>query len=187
MPRTSRAIPALHRLESPMPTTTPSLLAILTHTPIYVWAIFALILFLGYQRTRDRTVSLWRLLLLPLILGVVAVSGFAGAGLSTIPAVVVGLAIGGVAGWLLERDGATRRLPAGRLWVRGEWWSLVQIVLIFGFRYSIAVSAAVDPTLATDPTWHLATVFVSSLLTALILGRTAARLRVYFTTRPAEA
>ena len=43
-------------------------LAILTHTPIWVWAVFALIIFLGYQRTRDRTIQLWRLLLLPVIM-----------------------------------------------------------------------------------------------------------------------
>ncbi len=167
-----------------------NILAILSHTPIWVWAIFALVLFLGYQHTRDRTISVWRLLLLPLILLLAAASSYASAGaagLPTVPAVLVGLVIGGVGGWLLERDGATRRLPGGRLWLRGEWGSLVQIVLIFVFRYAIAVIAAVNPMLATDPTWHIATVFVSTLLTALILGRTAARLRIYFTTQPAGA
>jgi hypothetical protein len=165
----------------------PSILAILTHTPPYVWVIFALVIYLGVQRTRDRTVALWRLCLFPLIMGVVALSGLAGAGVGAIPAIAVGLIIGGVAGWLMERDGATRRLAGGRLWLRGEWWSLVQVLLILGFRYSTAVIAATNPTLATDPTWHLVTVFVSSLLAALVVARTAARLRVYFTSPPVAA
>ena len=107
-----------------MTTAAPTIIAILTHTPIWVWAIFALVAYIGYQRTRDRIVYLWRLLLFPLIMIAVAVSGMITAGLSVLPAILVGLAIGGVTGWLLERDGATRRLPGGKLWLRGEWWSL---------------------------------------------------------------
>ena len=164
-----------------------NILAILSHTPIWVWALYAVVLFMGYQRTRDRTVAVWRMMAFPVVMIVLALSTMIGAGLGVLPAALVGLAIGGVSGWLLERDGATRRLPGGRLWLRGEWGSLVQIVLIFVFRYAIAVIAAVNPMLATDPTWHIATVFVSTLLTALILGRTAARLRIYFTTQPAGA
>ena len=164
-----------------------TILAILTHTPVWVWALFAFVLFMGYQRTRDRTVQLWRMLLFPVVMIVLAVSGMIGAGLNALPAIVVGLIIGGVSGWLLERDGATRRLPDGRLWLRGEWWSFVQIVLIIGFRYLAAVIAAMNPSLAADPVFHLGTMLVSSLLSAMILGRTLARLRVYFTSAPAAA
>jgi hypothetical protein len=145
------------------------------------------VLFLGYQRTRDRTVALWRLLLLPLVMVLTAASGMIGAGLGALPAIIVGLLIGGVAGWLLERDGATRRLPDGRLWLRGEWMSLVQVLAVFVWRYASAVLTATNPALAGDTTWHLATVFVSSALAALFLGRLAARLRVYFTSTPAAA
>ena len=111
-----------------MTTLVPTILAILTHTPIWVWGLFALVLFLGYQRTRDRTVQLWRMLLFPVIMIVLAVTGMAGAGLGVLPAILVGVVVGGVSGWLLERDGATRRLPDGRMWLRGEWWSFAQIV-----------------------------------------------------------
>lgn len=185
MRRTSRAAAVRTAPTGEFHVTT--LLAILTHTPIWVWAIFALIIFLGYQRTRDRTVQLWRLLLLPVIMVLLAVSGMMGAGLGVLPGIVVGVAIGGVAGWLLERDGSTRRLPDGRLWLRGEWWSLVQVMLIFVVRYAINVIAAVNPVLAGDFTFHLATVFVSSLLSAMVLGRMLARLRVYFATATVAA
>jgi hypothetical protein len=168
-------------------TAVPTILAILTHTPAWVWALFALVLFMGYQRTRDRTVQLWRMLLFPVIMIVLAVSGIVGAGADTLPAIAVGLVVGGVSGWLLERDGATRRLANGRLWLRGEWWSFVQIVLILGFHYAAAVLAAVNPALAADLVFHLGTNFTSSLLSAMILGRTLARLKVYFTSAPATA
>jgi hypothetical protein len=186
----AQAVPPRRRNPHRIPivtTAAPTIIAILTHTPVWVWAIFALVAYMGYQRTRDRIVYLWRLLLFPLMMIAVAVSGMITAGLSVLPAILVGLAIGGVTGWLLERDGATRRLPGGKLWLRGEWWSLVQVLLILVFRYTTAVIAAVDPALGGDPTFHLVTAFVSSLLSAMILGRTLARLKVYFTSAPVAA
>jgi hypothetical protein len=157
------------------------IIGVVGHTPPYVWGIFALVLFMAYQRSRERTVHLWQLFLFPALMIVTAVSGLIGAGLSTLPAILAGLAIGGVAGWLLERDGATRRLPDGRLWLRGEWWSVAQVILIFGFRYSLAAASAIAPALVADPAVHLTTAFVSSLVPAMILARMLARLRVYIT------
>jgi hypothetical protein len=164
-----------------------TILAILTHTPIWVWALFAVVLFLGYQRTRDRTVQLWRLILLPIVMIVVAITGMVGAGLASLPAILVGLVVGGVSGWLLEREGATRRLPDGRLWLKGEWGSFLQIVAILAVRYTSAVLAATAPALSADPVFHAATLLVSSLLSAMILGRTLARLRTYVTSSQAVA
>ena len=90
-------------------------------------------------------------------------------------------------GWLSERDGATRRLPDGKLMLRGEWSSFALIFAIIAVRYVIAVVGAVNPVLNADPIWHMATLFVSSGLTAFFLGRIAARLRVYLTSAPVAA
>jgi hypothetical protein len=160
---------------------------IVIHTPIWVWPLYALLLFLGFQRTRDSTVSLWRMLILPLVVALLAVSNLIGAGLGALPTALLGLAIGSVAGWLLERDGATRRLPDGKLWLRGEWWSFAQIGLVLVFRYVTSVASAMDPVLNADSTWHLSTVFISTALSAVFLGRTAARLRVYWRPHLAKA
>ena len=170
-----------------MTSVVPRVFGFLSHTRLYVWVFFALIAFLGYQRTKDRTVPLWRLLLLPVIMVVLSVSGMIGAGAAVLPAILAGIAVGGVSGWRLEREGATRRLPGGRVWLRGEWWSLVQVLLIFVVHYSLAVTGAINPTLVADPTVHLVPTFVSSLLSAMISGRLLARLRVYFTSAPAAA
>ena len=163
----------------------PTVLAVLVHTPLWVWALFAFVFFMGYQRTRDRTVAVWRLLLLPLAMALLAMSNWIGAGPGGLPAILVGVAVGGVAGWLMERDGATRRLPDGRLWLRGEWFSLVQVGLIVVFRYVTTVMAVVNPALGGDPVWHTGVLLVSALLSAMLVGRVAARLRVYFTSAPA--
>jgi hypothetical protein len=164
-----------------------TLLAIVTHTPIWVWALFARVFFLGYQRTKDRTVALWRMLLLPLVMLVLSVSGWIGSGLAVLPAILVGFAIGGVIGWLMERDGATRRLPDGQALLRGEWWSLLQVGAIVLFKYVTTVMAVMNPALGGDSVWHMGTAFISAILSAMLIGRVAARLRVYFTSAPVLA
>jgi hypothetical protein len=152
---------------------------IIIHTPIWVWGLYALLLFLGVQRIRDSIVPMWRMLILPVVVTCLAIASFIGAGPSGLPAMLPGLVIGGLAGWQIERDGATRRLPDGTLWLRGEWWSLAQIALVLVFRYATSVVAAMYPVLNAEPTWHLGTLFVSAALSAAFLGRTTARLWVY--------
>jgi hypothetical protein len=164
-----------------------TILAVVAHTPLWVWALFALVFFLGYQRTRDRTVPLWRMLMLPVVMLVLSVSGWVSAGLSVLPAILVGFAIGGVIGWLMERDGATRRLPDGRALLRGEWWSLAQVFAIVTFKYVTTVVGIINPALGGDPVWHMGTAFVAAVLSAMLLGRVAARLRVYSASAPVTA
>ena len=155
---------------------------VVVHTPAWVWPLYALLLFLGFQRTRDSQLQLWRVLMLPIVVTLFAVFTFIGAGLGALPVTLLGLVIGSSAGWQLEREGGTRRLPDGRIWLRGEWWSFAQIVLVMIFRYAVNVVAALAPVLNADPTWHFGTAFISATLSALFLGRTAARQRAYFAT-----
>ena len=155
-----------------------TLLTIVMHTPIWVWPLYALLLFLGFQRTRDSSLALWRVLVLPVVVAVLAVVSLIGSGLNALPATLVGLAVGGTCGWLLEPQGATRRLSDGRIWLRGEW-TFYQLLLVLMFRYASSVASAMDPVLNANPTWHWMLSFVSATLSALFLGRTAARLRVF--------
>jgi len=159
---------------------------VVIHTPIWVWPLYALLLFLGLQRTRDSTVSLPRMLILPLVVTLLALVSFIVAGPSALPAILLGLLVGGTVGWRLERDGATRRLPNGKLWLRGEWWTFSQILLVLISRYVTNVVAAMDPALAADLSWRSVTLFVSSALSAAFLGRTVARLRMYLRLRQAQ-
>lgn len=170
-----------------MPPFIATLVTVVIHTPLWVWPLYALLLFLGFQRTRDSTVALWRMLILPLVVTLLAILTLIGSGPSALPVMILGLVIGSAAGWQLERAGATSRLPDGRLWLRGEWFSLAQIVLVLIFRYVINVVAAMDPVLNANPTWHFCSLLISAALSGLFLGRTAARLRVYFAAETVRA
>ncbi len=153
---------------------------VIAHTPLWVWALYALLLGFGLARTRDSVMPLARILILPLAVTVLAGTSLLSAGVSALPAALLGLAAGGAAGWRLEPAAASRRLADGRLWLRGEWWSLAQIAVVLVFRYVTNVVAIMDPALSANGQWHTGTVFVSTTLSALFLGRTAARLGRYF-------
>jgi len=160
---------------------------VVVHTPLWVWALYAVLLLVGWQRTSDGVVSLPRMLILPLVVVVLAIFSFIAAGPSVLPAALPGLIIGGMVGWQLEPQGACRRLPGGKLWLRGEWWTFAQIVLVLTSRYATNVVAAMVPALAADFTWRLGVLFVSSALSAVFIGRTLVRLRMYAADTASEA
>jgi len=157
-----------------------TIVIVAVHTPIWVWPLYGLLLFLGLQRTRDSSGTVLRVLILPLVVAGLAIWSFVGAGLGGLPVSLAGLVVGSTIGWQFERDGATRRLADGKIWLRGEWLSFAQIVVVLVFRYTINVVPFAAPTLNANPIWHMSSLFVSAALSALFLGRTAARLKVYF-------
>jgi hypothetical protein len=116
-----------------------------------------------------------------------AIVSFLIAGLGGLPAMLTGLAVGGAAGWWLEPRADTRRLPDGRIWLRGEWWTLGLILFVMVFRYAINVAPVLAQGLYSDPLWHFGTLFISAALSGIFLGRTAARLQAYRAVAPAKA
>ena len=74
-------------------------LTIVIHTPIWVWGLYAVLLFLGYQRTRDSTVPLYRVLILPLVVAGLAIATCITGGMAGLPAMLTGLSVGSAAGW----------------------------------------------------------------------------------------
>jgi teichoic acid transport system permease protein len=157
-----------------------TVVTIIAHTPLWVWPLYVLLLFLGFQRTRDSSVALFRVLILPVIVILLALLNFVTAGLSALPSMCLGFIIGSAAGWQLESESGTRRLPDGKVWLRGEWWTFAQILLVLIFRYAINIVPFLNPVLNANPTWQFSALFTSAALSALFLGRTVKRLKVYF-------
>lgn len=155
-------------------------LSVVTHTPVWVWLAFALVLWLGYSRTRDRVVPVWRLVILPLVVVAFAASNLAGAGIGTYG--LAGLAIGAIAGLAaglaIADHGRTEYLGGGRLKLKGEWLSFVIVLLIFAIRYVRGATLAIDPAIAARPGFQLVMMAVSGFSAALLIARTATRLSV---------
>jgi len=159
-----------------------SIFTILTHTPFWVWLVLALIIVIGLKRTRDRTVSSSRLVLMPLV-----ILGLAAWNLSTLggsPLAMLGLGIGMVigtsAGLALEGRAGTTQVSRGVVHLRGDWMSFFVLLAIFLVRYVTTVVSMTAPALAGSDGYHFITALLSGFFAFLTLSRTGLRLRVAY-------
>ena len=128
---------------------------IVTNTPLWVWPLMVLVVWLGVLGLRSRTLPLWRLAILPVVGLVIS---FAGIGQAVQPALafvawLVALAVALPLGDLLGRRRTAHRLDDGRLEIAGGWFMLVFGLSIFAVRYALGVVFGMAPALRADPAW----------------------------------
>ncbi len=163
---------------------TDFLLAVLQHTPVWVWPLLAALLSLGFWQVFPRTVTLRRATLLPVAMlalsfwGVVSVFG-------SVPALGA-WAFGGLAAasWSLHAGS-----PRGVHWsaaeqvfrMPGSWVPLALILGIFCTKFGVGMSLAQHPALRGTVSF----VLVASLTYGAFSGLFAARaMTLWRLTRP---
>ncbi len=160
----------------------PSLLDILSHTPRWVFAVFLLLLALGYQQSRDRTASRTRLLFLPAAMLALSLAGvassFGGTWLSLL-AWVLGLATTALPGLRPALAAANRPTSSEPVFVPGSWWPLVLMLAIFGLRYVTGYAQARKLDMTLQP-WFIGAISLSlGLISGAFLARAGSALRAY--------
>jgi len=156
---------------------------ILTHTPIWVFPLFAYLVWLGIKARRPRTVTIWRSLIVPAVFIVWGLSRL----VSRQQDVMWPLLSWGTAAALLLVVGLATAQPfeldhtTGEIKRPGSWVPLIRNVTVFALQYTVAVIAAVDPHDAT--TVAIIGRAISGGTTGYFLGRTVALLRQYFRQR----
>ena len=152
---------------------------ILIHTPIWVFPLFAYLVWLGIKAMQPRTTTIWRSLIVPAIFIVWGLSrllsgyqhGFAPL-LSWTVASLALAPVGLLTAKPFELDHVT-----GQINRPGSPIPLLRNVTIFALQYTVAVIAAVNPDgLAVASLIGRA---VSGAMTGYFLGRTVALLRQY--------
>jgi hypothetical protein len=160
---------------------------ILIHTPVWVFPLFAYLVWQGIKAMRPRTTTIWRSLIVPLIFivwglsrllsgyqhGIGPLLSWSGAALALTP-------VGLLTAKTFELDHVT-----GQINRPGSPIPLLRNVTIFALQYTVAVIAAVDPGGLTVAT--LIGRAVSGATTGYFLGRTIALLRQYRTQLKADA
>jgi uncharacterized protein DUF6622 len=159
---------------------------VLIHTPIWVFALLAYLVWQGISAMRPRTTTMWRSLLVPAVFIIWGLSRLlsdqqAGSGglLSWILSASVLAPIGYAAAKPFKLDRAT-----GQITRPGSVLPLIRNVSVFALQYAVAVTTAVDPSGST-----LASLMgraVSGATTGYFLGRTIAQLRQYIRERRAD-
>lgn len=162
---------------------------VVAHTPLWVWGLLVLLIALGLAQSVARTISLRRVIWLPLAMTALSLHGtlsvFHAAQWSWV--LWLGAAVATVA-WFASSD-----LPAGvgfepstrTFNLPGSWEPLVLVMGIFLTRYAVAVVLALHPALTQDVA---SAAIVSSLygaMSGVFIGRMLRLLRATHA-KPAE-
>lgn len=161
------------------------LIAIVQHTPAWVWGLLAALLWLGASHMLPRSASLRRMLLVPLAMAGLAAYGLASAFAAQASA---GALSGLLAIWLL----ATVATAVASLWLspnapRGTLFdaraqrfhlpgSVVPMLLILGIfctKYFVGVELSLSPTLSHDGSFAHQVAAVYGLFSGIFLARAA--------------
>ena len=132
-------------------------IAIIQHTPAWVWGLLAALMGLGLWQTRDREMTLTRITILPLVLIALSLSGVLKV-FGPLPTALGAWAAGVGAALMIGRQlvavrGARWSAQTGLLHVPGSWLPLVLIVGLFCIKYIAGASLGMHPALAHDTTF----------------------------------
>ena len=153
---------------------TTFLLTVLSHTPVWVWAVLAFLVALGLRQTREQIVTSRRLVALPVGLAIYSLIGmlqtFGGHASSLLPW-VAGAALGFALNQLWKLPRQVQPLPDGRFRLGGSWVPLALFMVIFLLRYVLAVALNIEPELAHAQALVLPACLVMGLSVGLLAAR----------------
>ena len=148
---------------------------ILSHTPIWVYALFLVLLVFGLLQTRTRTVGKIPALLLPVGMIALSLAGINSSfGLRTIPLAAWGVAltIATVVGYTFFRDKRIHcKATDGKFFIPGSWVPLVVMMAIFFAKYVYAVMNALNAEVISTPMFIGALSAVYGLLSGYFSSR----------------
>ncbi|WP_340150147.1 DUF6622 family protein [uncultured Sneathiella sp.] len=130
-----------------------SIMDIITHTPIWVWPLFALLVMSGITALRPREVRPVRMLLIPVfffVWGLYAVFTNLPEWPTALAVFGVGLGVGFGVGWGLFRlyPAATYDRKTRRVWRPGTPLTLIFIIISFLAKYALSVVIATNKALS---------------------------------------
>jgi hypothetical protein len=149
---------------------------IISHTPIYVWALLAFLLYRGYLASQDRATSLRKVAMIPLVMLALALSSMNTHG-ALGDAVWLVWGVGAVAATALVWHFSSSEIhvdrAAGTLFQRGSWLPMLTMIAIFVTKYAVAVLSAMHPQLAFSLPFASTIALLFGLFNGLFLGRLA--------------
>jgi len=150
------------------------------HTPVWVWALLGLILWLGWSGLRTRTLVPGRLAILPAVATSISLFNALTSAqpFLAVPVWLVAASAGAPLGMLIARQRGLEVEPDGlRVRLVGSWFPMVLGLSIFCIRYAMGVTAAFHPTWVRDPTWVIGASAISGTIAGVALGWLACLLR----------
>ena len=162
-------------------------IGIVTHTPLWVFPLFAYLVWQGIKARQPRTTQVWRALIVPLVFIIWGVSRIglqhrdsAWPLVAWITAALLLMPVGLLTPRPFELDHAN-----GQIIRPGSWFPLIRNVTVFALQYTVAVIAAVNPGGGTVAA--IVGRAISGATAGYFIGSTIALLRQYFRMRAMDA
>ena len=156
---------------------------ILAHTPGYVWAILAFLVYRGVAASTDREVAFQSVFVIPLVMLGLSVQGMVsafGMGGVAAPAWLAGAAVGTLMSWrLIDPAGIVAHRERGTLFLRGGWLPLGLMMAIFCTKYAVAVLLAMQDGLRQHVGFTALVCVSYGLFNGVFLGRLARYVAAY--------
>ncbi len=148
---------------------------IATGTPLWVYALFAFLVFRGIKAMRPGVGPLWRLAIIPAVFAAWGLHDLAtqiGFGPETLGGWGAALVTGGAFGWLLTRHTSVAAdKERGWIGLPGSAMTLVVILAIFAVNYTLGVVAAMSPDAMATPAFRIVDIAISGLGTGIFAGK----------------
>ena len=152
---------------------------IISHTPTYVWALLAFLVYRGVAAAKDREVALGKLFIIPVVMLVISLAGINGHGLLGAAAWLAGMLASVVIVWATGKGGIVVNRAAGTVLQRGSWAPLVLMVAIFVTKYTVAVMSAMHPELQHQMPFVVAVSGLFGVFNGVFIGRVLACVAAY--------
>ncbi len=156
---------------------------IIQHTPLYVWAILALLMYRGLAASKQRQTSIKKLYIIPVVMLLLSLQGmYSSFGLSGWAplAWLSGAAAGAALAWyLIDPANISADPQQGMIHQPGSWAPLMLMMAIFCMKYLVAVILAMNPARQHQLVFVIPVCALYGLFSGIFLGNLLRSLSVY--------
>ena len=155
---------------------------ILTHTPLYVWAILAFLVYRGVVAMREREVDARKLCIVPAVMLVLSLQDiwtkFGAAG-PALAAWLLGAMGAALLAWQFGRKRIAAGAAPGSVLVRGSRVPLAMMMAVFCTKYAASVTLAIQPQVRTHALFAVGVCALFGVFNGCFLGGLARDLKAY--------
>jgi hypothetical protein len=156
---------------------------IVVHTPVWVWALLAFLVYRGFIASVDREVALKKTFIIPVVMLVLSIQGMTsgfGASAFAAPVWLASLVLGSALAWMLADPAALRAFPErGTIHLRGSWAPMMLMMGIFLTKYAVGVTLALHPALRGQMEFVASVCALYGLFSGIFLGKQLRIVAVY--------
>lgn len=164
----------------------PSILELISHTPIWVYALFLFLVSRGIRALKPAEVALGKLAIVPGCLSLWSIHDIVqiyGISVGSVVPWIGAALVGALFGWMLiENYSITIDRARGMISRPADYSVLPLILSAFAFKYTFAIIGAVSPEVLLSTAVRLLDLTVSGLIAGIFVGKFGCYAKRYFGT-----